>query len=69
MIGEWNEKPLDETVRIIRSTGGEVTGVRGNIALQEQAETLIDTAIDNYGHIDILVNNVGVWIPTRALVR
>ena len=59
-IGDWNEQTLDETIQIIRSAGGEVIGVKGNVAIQEQAETLIDTAIDTYSRVDILVNNAGV---------
>jgi NAD(P)-dependent dehydrogenase (short-subunit alcohol dehydrogenase family) len=67
VIGEWNENTLRETVEIIRSAGGEVTGVKGNIAIQEQAEILIDTAIDTYGRVDILVNNAGVMDTNQGV--
>ncbi|MBN1202561.1 MAG: glucose 1-dehydrogenase [Anaerolineae bacterium] len=60
VIGDWNEKTLKETVDLIRSTGGEVTGLKGNVAVQAEAESLVDTAIQTYGRVDILVNNAGV---------
>ncbi|MEI7844225.1 MAG: SDR family oxidoreductase [Chloroflexota bacterium] len=60
VIGDWNEQTLDETVKLIRSTGGEITGVKGNVAVQAEAEALVDTAVTAYGRVDILVNNAGV---------
>lgn len=67
VIGEWNEQTLDETVQTIRSAGGEITGVKGNIAIKEQAETLIDTAIESYGRVDVLVNNAGVMDTNQGV--
>ncbi len=60
VVGDWNEKTLEETVSLIQSAGGEATGMKGNVAVQENAEALIDAAIRKYGHVDILVNNAGV---------
>ena len=60
VIGEWNAKTLEETIKTIRAAGGEVTGVKGNVAVQAEAEALIDAAIKTYGQVDILVNNAGV---------
>jgi NAD(P)-dependent dehydrogenase (short-subunit alcohol dehydrogenase family) len=37
--------------------------VDGNIGSQNTAKQLIDTAILNFGRIDLLVNNAGVFIP------
>jgi NAD(P)-dependent dehydrogenase (short-subunit alcohol dehydrogenase family) len=67
VIGDWNEQTLNETVQIIHLAGDEVTGVKGNIAIQEQAEILIDTAIDTYGRVDILVNNAGVMDTNQGV--
>lgn len=60
VAGDWNETTLEETVNTIRSQGGEVTGLRGNVAVQTEAEALVNSAIEKYGHVDILVNNAGV---------
>ena len=60
VAGDWNEKTLNETVGLIRSQGGEVTGLKGNVAVQAEAEALVQCAIETYGQVDILVNNAGV---------
>jgi len=60
VIGEWNQKTLEETVELVLATGGEITGVKGNVAVQAEAEALIDTAVKTYDRVDILVNNAGV---------
>jgi NAD(P)-dependent dehydrogenase (short-subunit alcohol dehydrogenase family) len=67
VIGDWNEKTLRETVEIIRSAGGEVNGVKGNIAIQEQAEILVNVAVDTYSRVDILVNNAGVMDTNQGV--
>ncbi len=58
--GEWNEKTLEEVVKEVRSTGGEITGAKIDVANKSNSESLIDTAIKTYGRLDILVNNAGV---------
>ncbi|HEX7556440.1 MAG TPA: SDR family oxidoreductase, partial [Leptolinea sp.] len=58
--GEWNDKTLEEVVKEVHSAGGEITGVKINVAVRSDAEGLIDNAIKTYGRVDILVNNAGV---------
>jgi NAD(P)-dependent dehydrogenase (short-subunit alcohol dehydrogenase family) len=60
VIGEWNDQTLAETVETIRAAGGEVTGLKTNVAVQAEDEALIETALNTYGRIDVLVNNAGV---------
>jgi NAD(P)-dependent dehydrogenase (short-subunit alcohol dehydrogenase family) len=58
--GDWHVESLDEVVAEVRATGGEMTGVQGNVAVREDCERLIDTAVATYGGIDVLCNNAGV---------
>lgn len=60
MIGEWNEHSLAAALAEIRARGGAVSGVRGNVAVQAEAEGLIEAAVSHYGRLDVLVNNAGV---------
>ena len=60
VLGDWNGKTLDETVSQVHAAGGVATGLKGNVAVQAEAEALIDSAIRTYGVVDILVNNAGV---------
>lgn len=60
VAGEWNEKTLADVVDEVRSAGADITGVPGNVAIQAEAERIVDTASQKYGRVDILVNNAGV---------
>ncbi|MGB8644195.1 MAG: SDR family oxidoreductase [Anaerolineae bacterium] len=60
VAGEWMDKTLAEVVAEVRAAGGEITGVKTNVADQAQAENLINTAVKTYGRLDVLCNNAGV---------
>jgi 3-oxoacyl-[acyl-carrier protein] reductase len=49
----------EEVVMQIKASGGEATAVQADVSDFNEAQTLIKTAIDTYGHIDIVVNNAG----------
>ncbi len=51
--------PANETERAVRELGGEVLSVQADMTVQEDVERVVQTAIDTYGRIDILVHNVG----------
>ncbi len=55
-IGEAAESVAAE----IAAAGGEAVGVPGDIGDWDFATTLVRTAIDTYGDLNILVNNAGV---------
>jgi NADP-dependent 3-hydroxy acid dehydrogenase YdfG len=42
---------------------GNLKLVDGDIGLPETAQRVIVTAMRDFGHIDLLVNNAGVFIP------
>ncbi len=45
---------------------GEFTYVKGDISVKEDRENFVRTAIEKYGHIDVLVNVAGVAPNVRA---
>jgi 3-oxoacyl-[acyl-carrier protein] reductase len=45
----------------INATGGKAVAVGGDVSKAEEAQGIIDAAIKNYGRLDILVNNSGVY--------
>jgi NAD(P)-dependent dehydrogenase (short-subunit alcohol dehydrogenase family) len=61
------EGSLDATVQAINSAGGAATAVAANLSLAEDCEMLVQTAIDTYGQVDILVNNAALtyFIPIK----
>lgn len=60
VAGEWNEKTLAQIIADVRTAGGEITGVKVNVANLVEAESLVDKAVSTYGRIDVLCNNAGV---------
>ena len=59
------EGSLEKTVEQIKSEGGDATAVAVNISMPEDCEKLVQTAMDTYGKVDILVNNAALtyFIP------
>jgi 3-oxoacyl-[acyl-carrier protein] reductase len=45
----------------ITTAGGKAVAVGGDVSKAAEAQGLIDAAIGNFGHLDILVNNSGVY--------
>lgn len=59
--GEGGEKtPADEVVEEIKAGGSDGVANYGNIAEFSTGEELVQQAIDNFGRLDIVVNNAGI---------
>ena len=50
----------DETVAAIKEAGGEATPNYDSVATPEGGQNIIQTAVDTYGKIDILVHVAGI---------
>jgi 3-oxoacyl-[acyl-carrier protein] reductase len=48
-------------VDAIKAAGGKAVAVGGDVSKAAEAQGIIDAAIKNYGRLDILVNNSGVY--------
>lgn len=59
VLGDIDGEGLASTAAEIRQAGGDAITVVGDVTEEAPAAELIQTAIDNHGQIDILVNNVG----------
>ena len=59
----------DDVVAAIKKNGGAAVAVQGDVSKAADAEAIIDAAIKNYGRLDILVNNSGVYefMPIEAI--
>jgi 3-oxoacyl-[acyl-carrier protein] reductase len=51
----------DAVVSAITTAGGKALAVRADVSKATDAQGLIDAAIKNFGRLDILVNNSGVY--------
>jgi len=50
----------DKTVADIKAAGGEASANYDSVATREGADGLVWTALNKYGHVDVLVNNAGI---------
>lgn len=51
---------LEEVVAEIKENGGEATAVTTDVSVQDDIQNLARIAIEQYGRMDVWVNNVGV---------
>ena len=51
----------DAVVAAITQAGGNAIAVRGDVSKAADAQGIIDSAIETYGRLDVLVNNSGVY--------
>ncbi|MFL1456345.1 SDR family NAD(P)-dependent oxidoreductase [Marinobacter sp. GN3S48] len=54
-----NESPADAVVTEILNAGGEAVADKNSVAEWAQAQQMVQTAVDKFGQIDIVVNNAG----------
>ena len=54
-----SQVPANSVVEEIKSSGGNAIANYDDISTMEGGESLIQSCIDNYGQIDVLVNSVG----------
>jgi 3-oxoacyl-[acyl-carrier protein] reductase len=63
VIADVDRKALEETVGRIQSAGGSVKGVYCDVADRRQVDQLIAGTREQFGRLDILINNAGILIP------
>ena len=51
----------DKVVADITKAGGKAVAVAGDVSKAAAAQGIVDAAVKQYGHLDILVNNSGVY--------
>jgi 3-oxoacyl-[acyl-carrier protein] reductase len=51
----------DVVVANIKKAGGKAIAVQGDVSKPAEAQGIIDAAVTNFGRLDILVNNSGVY--------
>ncbi|MGW8262628.1 SDR family NAD(P)-dependent oxidoreductase, partial [Bacillus sp. LR--39] len=49
----------DETLEIIKQNGGKAVAVEADVSKEEGIQALLDTALEHFGTLDVMVNNSG----------
>lgn len=58
-------RSVDKISTLEAETPGEVIGYQADLSLMSEIRDLADRLLDREGHIDVLINNVGVLLPER----
>jgi NAD(P)-dependent dehydrogenase (short-subunit alcohol dehydrogenase family) len=58
--GEGSGRDADSTVDLITERGGTAVANYADIGDEQQAKELVDQAVEQWGHLDVLVNNAGI---------
>ncbi|MGV2984220.1 SDR family NAD(P)-dependent oxidoreductase [Microbacterium sp. AGC85] len=59
VVNDLDEQPAAEAVAATQASGGRAVAAVGNIARRAFADELVDTALSEFGRLDIVVNNAG----------
>ncbi|WP_034269113.1 SDR family NAD(P)-dependent oxidoreductase [Haloechinothrix halophila] len=62
VVNDLDAEPAKDTVAAIEAAGGTALACVGSVTDDDFADRFVRTAVDNFGGIDIIVNNAGyVW--------
>ena len=59
VIAHGNSRPPDKTCELIKSAGRRSLAIRGDLADKTVPQKLIAQTLDEFGQLDILINNAG----------
>jgi NAD(P)-dependent dehydrogenase (short-subunit alcohol dehydrogenase family) len=59
---------LEATVEEIKSRGGRAKAIQADISDEKQVQRMVTEILNDYGKVDILVNNSGIGGPTANVV-
>ena len=54
-------EPAEQVAKEIAAAGGEAVACFANVADEGGASSIVQTALDSFGGLDIVVNNAGIW--------
>ena len=60
VCGDINEDGLNDTVTTIRESGGEARAQKTNVSIESDMHQLAARAVNEFGSIDVMVNNAGI---------
>ena len=60
LLVDFQEDRARETLQLIQEEGGVASTLQGDMTKIEDCQRMADTAMERYGRVDILDNNVGI---------
>ncbi|WP_067901854.1 SDR family NAD(P)-dependent oxidoreductase [Nocardia vaccinii] len=63
LCADIRRESAEETAQKIRKSGGTAVPIACDVAHEDEVEALITAAVEHFGHLDVVYNNVGVPTP------
>ncbi len=60
VVSDLDQEGLEDTRQEVTEAGGEVAVVTGNVTERADVQKMVDTAVEQFGRLDILINNAGI---------
>ncbi|MFI1918047.1 SDR family NAD(P)-dependent oxidoreductase [Nocardia sp. NPDC020380] len=59
VVNDMDAEPAKDTVATIEAAGGQAVACTGSVTEEGFAERFVQTAVDSFGGLDIIINNAG----------
>lgn len=69
VVSDVSEKAGNETVDLIKKSGGEAIFVKCDVSIEDEVKSLVEATIEAYGQLDWAHNNAGIGAPTRPVTE
>ncbi len=69
IVNDINVDGGERVVSEIKSAGGQAAFVKGNVAADADWASLLKATIDQFGHLDIVINNAGTTHRNKPMIE
>jgi len=66
-VVDWDEENGKKSAQGFRDKGGQAIFIKCDVSNEEEVKAMIQKVIDEYGRIDVLVNNAGIGVYKTVL--
>jgi len=67
VVADVNAEGSAETVRLLEEGDAEGVAIHADVSQRVDIDTMVDTALDRFGHLDVLYNNAAVQMSGRLV--
>ena len=66
-LGDQEEEDAEKTLDLVRDYGGDGIALKGDISQEEVCQFLVKKTVEEYGQVDIIVNNAAQQFPQESI--